>query len=204
MVTYKIIQQHLNVYGSANIIIAGQTCSGKTTLANKIKEHFSNKCSTCIVSQDDYFRNLEDIPRAIGGYLTDSIDAFYVTEFRKDVQALLRDSFAIMPQYDIATNTRVSKNKIVRAGKINIFEGLHTIELLSDMENSIKIYVDTDIDICLDRRIARDTSKYGIPEYIIRPYWQNCILPMCRKFIFPQKDLADITINCKGGVACAS
>lgn len=58
-----------------------------------------------------------------------------------------------MPRYDIATNTRVSKNKIVRAGRINVFEGLHTIQLLGELDNCIKIFVDTDIDICLKEEL---------------------------------------------------
>lgn len=199
MITYNMINKHLELYGSANIIIAGQTCSGKTTLANEIQEHFSDKYSVAIVSQDDYFKNLENIPHSPGGYLTDSIDAFWIAEFRDDVNTLLKDSVVSMPKYDIATNTRISKDKVVRAGQINIFEGLHTIRILHDLKNAINIFVDTDIDVCLNRRIARDTSKYGIPEHIIRPYWHRCIMPMCEKYIFPQIDYADITINRKGG-----
>lgn len=199
MLTFEMIQKQLDVYGSANIVIAGQTCSGKTTLANEIRNHFSGMYTVAIVSQDDYFKNLEDIPHSPGGYLTDSIDAFWISEFRDDVHTLLRDSEVTMPTYDVATNTRINKSKIVSAGQINIFEGLHTITVLYDLKNCINIFVNTDVDVCLKRRIARDTSKYGIPEHIIRPYWRNCIMPMTERYILPQIDYADITINRKGG-----
>lgn len=199
MITFDMIKSHLLVYGSVNVIIAGQTCSGKTTLAKEIRNHFSDKYSVTIISQDDYFKNLEDIPHSPGGYLTDSIDAFHVKEFRDDVHELLKNSVAYMPNYDIATNTRIDKKKMLYRSDINIFEGLHTITILDDMTNCINIFVDTDVDICLKRRIARDTSKYGIPEHVIRPYWNRCIMPMCREYIFPQLEYADITINRKGG-----
>lgn len=195
----EAISKYLLSYDTVNVVIAGITCSGKTTLANNIQNHFSDRYSVTLVAQDDYFKNLPDIPQIREGYLTDSIDAFHAIEFKHDVQSLITYGFATMPRYDIATNTRVSKNKIIRTGIINVFEGLHTIELLGKLDNSIKIFLDTDIDVCLKRRIARDTSKFGIPEVRIRQYWNDCITPMCEKFIFPQKEFADITIDCNSG-----
>ena len=193
------ISKYLLSHDTVNVVIAGTTCSGKTTLANEIRNHFSDRYLVTLVAQDDYFKNLPDIPRIREGYLTDSIEAFWTAEFKHDVQKLLTNGVATMPRYDIATNTRVSKNKIVRAGRINVFEGLHTIQLLGELDNCIKIFVDTDIDICLKRRIARDTLKFGVPEVRIRQYWNDCVKPMCERFIFPQKEDADITIDCKGG-----
>ena len=199
MNVYEEIKKHLQSHSTVNIAIAGITCSGKTTLANAIREYFSDKYAVAIVSQDDYFKNLPDIPRAREGYLTDSIDAFHITEFKHDVQQLLQNGVVTMPRYDVVTNTRISKSKIVRAGNINVFEGLHTIHILRELDNSINIFVDTEIETCLERRIARDTSKYGVPETRIRQYWNDCIKPMCERFIFPQKSFADIIISCKGG-----
>lgn len=189
------IINYLKNHEMVNVIIAGSTCSGKTTLANEIRNYFSDTYAVTIVSQDDYFKDLPEIPRIREGYLTDSINAFHTIEFQEDVQKLVQNAVVMMPKYDIASNTRISKNKIVRCGKINIFEGLHTISLLGHMDNSIKIFIDTDIDICIKRRIARDTFKYGIPEERILQYWYDCESPMCKEYIFPQKKLADIVIK---------
>ena len=199
MNVYEEIEKHLQSHSMVNIVIAGITCSGKTTLANAIREFFSDKYAIAIVSQDDYFKNLPDIPRTREGYLTDSIDAFHTTEFKHDVQQLLQNGVVTMPRYDVATNTRICKNKIVRVGKVNVFEGLHTIHLLKDLDDCINVFVDTEIETCLERRIARDTSKFGVPEARIRHYWDDCIKPMCERFIFPQKVYADIIISSKGG-----
>ena len=199
MNVYKEIEKHLQNHNMVNIAIAGITCSGKTTLANAIRKYFADKYAVAVVSQDDYFKNLHDIPRAREGYLTDSIDAFCTVEFKKDVQQLLQNGVVTMPIYDIATNTRVAKSKIVRVGKVNVFEGLHTIHLLKELDDCINVFVDTEIETCLERRIARDTSKFGIPEARIRQYWNECIKPMSEKFIFSQKEYADIIISRKGG-----
>lgn len=193
------IRRYLLTHDIINVVIAGTTCSGKTTLANEIRKNFSEHYSVCIVSQDDYFKNLHDIPRAREGYLTDSLDAFHTVEFKHDVSMLLQNGVVTMPRYDVATNTRISKNKIVRSGKINIFEGLHTIHLLGGLDNSIMIYLDTRTQTCLERRIHRDSSKYGVPEQRIRQYWNDVIYPMCEKFIFPQKEMANIIISREGG-----
>lgn len=70
------ISKYLLSHDTVNVVIAGTTCSGKTTLANEIRNHFSDRYSVTLVAQDDYFKNLPDIPRIREGYLTDSIEAF--------------------------------------------------------------------------------------------------------------------------------
>ena len=194
---YEKIEKYLQSHGMVNIVISGTTCSGKTTLANAIRGYFSDKYAVAIVHQDDYFKDLLDIPRGRWGYLADSIDAFWTEEFKHDVNLLLQNGVAIVPKYDIATNTRIAKSKIVRGGKINIFEGLHTIHILKGLDDCVTIYLDTGIETCLERRIERDTLKYGIPEERIREYWDDCIIPMCERFVFPQKAYADIIISSK-------
>ena len=198
MELWEAIHQKLLMGNSANVMIAGITCSGKTTLANRICEEYQSRYTTAIISQDDYFKNLSDIPRVREGYLTDSIQAFHADEFRQDVQQLLKTGITIIPQYDISTNTRVAKNKAIRWGRVNIFEGLHTISLLGSMKDCIKVFVDTNMDICLNRRIARDTTKFGIPKERIVQYWTECIQPMCERYILPQKQRADFIITHKG------
>lgn len=194
MKLYDKINEHLIKQDSVNIVIAGCTCSGKTTLAKDIFERFSNDYKVTIFEQDAYFKNLEDIPRTRYGYLTDSIHAFHKDEFIEDVEELLSSCRVLIPRYDISTNTRISKDKFIEKGNINIFEGLHTISLLYSLNCSIKIFIDTDINECLKRRINRDKELYKIPEIRIKEYFKDCILPMYNKFILPQKNFADLTI----------
>ncbi len=198
---YKRIENQLQSRTRVNIVIAGITCSGKTTLANAIWKHFSDKYKVAVMSQDDYFKDYYDMPVEGRTIVADAIDAFWTDEFKFDVAQLLKDGVVMTPRYDIATNTRISKNRIIRSGRINIFEGLHTIHLLGDLKNSIFVYVDTDIETCLERRIARDTSKYHIPEPSVRWYWNNYVIPMSKRYVFQQMVDADVIIDGKGGDA---
>lgn len=195
----KEIRCFLQSHDKINIIIAGSTCSGKTTLANEIRNSFQGEEAVTIVAQDDYFKDIYNIPRGKVGYLTDSIEAFHGKEFTQDVAKLLQDGVVWMPRYDIKSNTRISKNKIVRASKINVIEGLHTITLLGQIPHSVTIFVDTRIEVCLNRRIARDTVQYKIPEAVIREHWKKCIIPMYQRDILPQKETANWILT-EGGI----
>lgn len=191
----NLIERYLQNYSSINITIAGQSCSGKTTLANEIKEMFSDQYSVTIVAQDDYFKDVWDIPRSKTGYaLLDSIQAFHVDEFKSDVVTLLKSGFVRMPRYNISENIRMSKDKIVKLGKINIFEGLHVISILDDMDSAVKIFMNTNSALCFKRRIERDTLKHGIAEETIRDFWKNSIEPMSELYVFPQMEFADIVM----------
>lgn len=170
-----------------NIIIAGMSCSGKTTLSNEIPNslHFE---------QDWYFKDKKDIPFIKKGYLFDSPNAFHMIEFKNDVEKLLKNGSICIPNYDIKTNTRVSKNKEVKINKLNIFEGLHTITELKELEDSIKVFMDTPFEECLLRRIKRDTS-YGINEKEITRYFYEVMIPMYKSYIEIQKEYADLIIK---------
>ena len=191
----KQIEERIQSYSIVNVIVAGSSCSGKTTFANELKDYFSDKFPVTIIAQDDYFKDLPDVPRIKEGYLLDSINAFQTEEFENDVRSLIKKGFTRVPQYSIMTNTRIDKSRIFRCGTINIFEGLHTIQILDELENSIKVFLDTDIDTCLERRIERDTGKYNVSEEVVKAYWFDCILPMYKEYILPQKELADIVIE---------
>lgn len=192
----KFLSQNYDISKNniTNILISGMSCSGKTSLSNEINKYFCKDYTISIISQDSYFKNIEDIPTWKNGYLTDSFDAFHINEFKNDINTLLEKGIVYIPNYDVSINKRLSKSNLITLGNINIFEGLHTISILNNLNNCVKIYIDTDNDICLDRRIQRDTTKYNIPEKIIINNWKNNIIPMYKKYIYPQKEKADIII----------
>lgn len=192
----KFLSQNYDISKNniTNILISGMSCSGKTSLSNEINKYFCKDYTISIISQDSYFKNIEDIPTWKNGYLTDSFDAFHINEFKNDINTLLEKGIIYIPNYDVSINKRLSKSNLITLGNINIFEGLHTISILNNLNNCVKIYIDTDNDICLDRRIQRDTTKYNIPEKIIENNWKNNIIPMYKKYIYPQKEKADIII----------
>lgn len=184
-----------------NIIISGCTCSGKTTLSRKIESKLSPELKVTHIEEDWYFKNLCDIPRSRAGYMMESPNAFYSEEFIKDVNELLNSGVVLMPRYDIASNTRLSKDMIVTKGDINVIEGLHTIDLLKDLRDSIKIFINTDINECLSRRIIRD-KEYGISEAMVRSHFLEIILPLYKVYIESQKQLADVIIEKEEDTEC--
>ena len=177
-----------------NIVISGMSCSGKSTLGDKIDGslHFE---------EDWYFKDKKDIPCVRSGYLFDSINAFNINEFKKDVDKLLKDGYVYVPSYDVVNNRRVSKNRIIYRKDNNVFEGLHVINILKDLRDSLKIFMDIPFDICLMRRIQRDKG-FGISEEEVIRYFNEVMIPMYRCYIEPQKEYADLIIKGDDDIKC--
>ena len=115
-----------------NLIISGISCSGKTTLSNKIKKLYED---TTIFREDDYMKNIDSIPRYRGYLLMDVENAYLVDEYVKDVYKLLTFGSVNYPEYDVYRNMRLNKDKVVNKNEINVFEGLHTIDILKNLKN---------------------------------------------------------------------
>jgi uridine kinase len=156
---------------NALIVIAGPSCSGKSTLADKlrIKEMFS----AVIIQADDYFRDVDDpaIPRSDNKPLFDHPGAYCQEEMLKDIVDLVIYSKSIStPKYDIATNKRMKGKIIVTPHKVVIFEGLFAISEIMNIRDRFKallfVYVDADYDIRLKRRTDRDEEFIHDTELI--------------------------------------
>ena len=175
-----------------NVIISGLTCSGKTTLSNEISDSFSD---VTILREDDYMKDLCDVPHVRNYYLLDVPNAYHIDEFKADSKRLLIEGFTPYPIYKVEQNKRISKGDIRKRGKINVFEGLHTIDTLKDLSDSIKVFMNIDPKICLERRIKRDTELYGASEESIKRYFDEVIMSIYRTHILPQIKNADIVIE---------
>ena len=187
-----IIRQKVRINGICNVIIAGGTCSGKTTLADNLKTELSKEFSVTIIKQDDYYKDLQDIPKIRKGYLMDSPNAFHAREFRQDIEQLLTGGASVVPQYDVAQNKRISKNAKMSRSQVNILEGLHTIMLLEGLPDTLTIFIDTPMEVCLERRICRDTGLYGVAAELVKENFTDCIAPMYHSYVAPQMEKAEI------------
>ena len=175
-----------------NVIISGLTCSGKTTLSNEIKDTFKD---TTILREDDYMKDLKDVPHTRNYYLLDVANAYHIEEFRNDVIRLLNDGIISYPIYDVSTNRRISKSETRTKGQINVLEGLHTIDALKGLRDSIKVFMNIDPKVCLERRIKRDTNLYNAREEDVRRYFNEGIMSIYKTHILPQMKDADIVIE---------
>ena len=168
-----------------NIIISGMTCSGKTTLSN----YLSKEYNMSHFEEDWYFKDKKDIPLSRKGYLMDLPNAFNIEEFVNDSKALIEKKKVIIPTYDLSANKRVDKSRIIRTNGRVIFEGLHTIDALKDLRDTLKVFIEIDKNISLERRIK---------------YFNDVILCIYRTHIEPQKKDADIILDGGENIKCLS
>ena len=184
--------------------IAGGSGSGKTTLAQNIYNHFSDRIS--ILRHDDYYKCQDDIPmeeRVKTNY--DHPHAFDTDLLIYHIDELKAGRDVCSPTYDYAHHTRAAGTREIKANKVVVLEGILILEneKLRDRLD-MKIYVDTDADVRILRRILRDVKERGRSLDSIIEQYLATVKPMHEAFVEPSKRYADIIVPVGGEnvVAC--
>lgn len=180
--------------------IAGGSGSGKTTLVSAVLRELGG-ASVVRLEQDAYYRDRPDLSleeRAVINYdHPDSLDNALLIDH---VRALQREEPIEKPSYDFASYTRTEQTERVQPAEIIIVDGILVLEneeLRSLMD--LKLFVDTDADVRLIRRLHRDISERGRTlESVIAQYLET-VRPMHLQFIEPSKRYADVIIP-EGGL----
>ena len=174
--------------------IAGGSGSGKTTLAKNIANHFGDRIS--VLRHDDYYKDRSDLPfeeRTKINY--DHPDAFDTDLLIKHLDELKAGHAINCPTYDYTQHNRSSVTNRIEPRPVILIEG---ILILADAEVTkrldMKIYVDTDADVRIIRRIVRDTKKRGRTLDSVINQYLDTVKPMHEAFVEPSKRLADIII----------
>lgn len=174
--------------------VAGGSASGKTTVASRIKKEFGSLVE--LISHDYYYKRHDELTyeeRTLLNY--DHPNAFDTDMLISDIKSL-KDGIAIdRPDYDFTVHNRSDNTVRVNPSKVIILEGIlifENKELLDLMD--IKIYVDTDADVRLIRRIVRDVKERGRDLDSVINQYQNTVKPMHEQFVEPSKRYADIII----------
>lgn len=175
--------------------IAGGTGSGKTTLTRRLVEKFSDNIS--VVYHDNYYKAHNDLPyeeRAKLNY--DHPDAFDTDLMIQHLQSLKNGQCVDCPVYDYKIHnrsadltTRIQPSKVIVVEGILIF---HDAALRSMMD--IKIFVDTDADVRIIRRIMRDVQERRRSLDSVVNQYLNTVKPMHEQFVEPSKRHADIIV----------
>lgn len=179
--------------------VSGGSASGKTTVANRIKEAFMDNVE--LLSQDYYYLpydNLAFEERVKLNY--DHPNAFDTQRLINDIASLKKGESVDRPVYSYTEYTRLAETVLVKPSKVIIVEGFMIFEN-ADLRQlmDIKIFVDTDADERLIRRIIRDVSERGRTlESVINQYIAT-VKPMHDQFVEPYKKYADIIIP-RGGL----
>ena len=178
--------------------IAGGTGSGKTTITRKIVQHFGGEVS--VIYHDNYYKahhNMSYTERTKLNY--DHPDAFDTELLIEDLKKLRRGVAVQCPTYDYTVHDRSDRTVTVKPSKVIVVEGIlifQSIELCKLMD--IKIYVDTDADVRILRRIVRDVRDRGRSLDSVVNQYLTTVKPMHEQFVEPSKRKADIIIS-EGG-----
>ena len=174
--------------------IAGGTGSGKTTITRKIMQSFGGDVS--VIYHDNYYKahhNMSYEERSRLNY--DHPDAFDTELLISDLKKLRSGEAVRCPTYDYTIHDRSDKTVTVKPAKVIIVEGIlifQSIELCELMD--IKIYVDTDADVRILRRIVRDVRDRGRSLDSVVNQYLSTVKPMHEQFVEPSKRKADIII----------
>ncbi|GAX82816.1 hypothetical protein CEUSTIGMA_g10242.t1 [Chlamydomonas eustigma] len=190
--------------GAAPFIIGvtGGTASGKTTFCDMVAQKLNDSC-VVMLSQDSFYRNLtaeEKQQAAAKNYNFDHPDAFDVTLMMRCLEELKNGRAVDVPCYDFSTHARDPLNsRRVEPADVVIIEGilvLHMAEIRKML--SMKVFVDTDDDVRLARRIQRDVTCRGRDVAGVIEQYTRFVKPAFDQFIAPSRKVADLIIPWHG------
>jgi len=175
--------------------IAGGTGSGKSTLIQRINEEFADKIT--MLSHDFYYKAHDEMTYEERCKLNYDHPNSIETELMIEHVKALKEWKAIeRPVYDFTVHNRkadetvtVMPSKVVVVEGILIFENKELLDLFD-----IKVYVDTDADVRILRRILRDVQDRGRTLESVVTQYLTTVKPMHEQFVEPSKKYADIII----------
>ena len=174
--------------------IAGGTGSGKTTLMNNIIEKFSENVT--VLSHDNYYRRHDELTYEERCKLNYDEPAALETDLMARHLDKLRQGEAIdCPVYDFTQHNRSDETVRIAPRKVIIVEGILIFENreLRDLMD-VRIFVDTDADVRLCRRILRDVSERGRSLESVLSQYQTTVKPMHEMYVEPSKKFANIIV----------
>ena len=174
--------------------IAGGTGSGKSTLMEELVKRFRNEVT--VLSHDNYYRRRDGISMEDRQKINYDEPAALETDLMaKHLDVLRRGGRVACPVYDFTQHNRSDKVKIVEPKRVIIVEGILIFENkeLRDLMD-IRIFVDTDADVRLCRRIARDVNERGRTLESVLEQYQTTVKPMHEMYVEPSKKYANIVV----------
>lgn len=183
--------------------IAGGTGSGKTTLAEKLARIFGN--DVAIIKHDSYYKRQDGLSlddRAKQNY--DHPNSFDTELMVEHIKKLKNGESILCPVYDYSLHNRSDKTELIEPKRVIITEGimiLESPELRSLMD--IRIFVDTDADVRIIRRILRDVKERGRTLDSVVGQYLTTVKPMHEQFVEPSKKYADVIVPEGGNNAVA-
>lgn len=179
--------------------IAGGSASGKTTIVNILKEQFGDDIT--VICHDSYYRAHDELPFEEREKLNyDHPSSFETETLIEDLKKIRCGETIQVPVYDFSIHNRVrNQSREVQPAKVIIVDGFLVLQdrkLRALMD--LKLFVDTDADERLIRRIRRDMVERARTVDSVLNQYETTVKPMHEKYVEPSKKYADIIIP-RGG-----
>lgn len=176
--------------------ITGGSASGKTQLLNELGLLF-NKKQVCFLSQDNYYKSSEHHTKDKNGQINyDHPNCIDLLAFKNDILKLSYHENVMRREYRFQHNEQYGNWIEFVSAPIIIVEGLF---IFSEKEIykllDLRIFIDADEYIQLQRRINRDTIERNIPLDFVLYQWENHVKPAFEQYLLPYKEKADMVIN---------
>ncbi|WP_234735116.1 uridine kinase [Tellurirhabdus bombi] len=175
--------------------ITGGSASGKTSFLKGLLDAFSED-EVCLISQDNYYRPLSEIPLDPNGIenfdLPETIDHH---RYAQHIEQLRAGHFVEQLEYTFNNPAATPQIITLKPAPIIVVEGIfvfHFKEIADQLD--LKVFVAAKNKIKLDRRIRRDTEERGYDLELIKYQWENHVRPSYQKYIKPYKAEADVVI----------
>ncbi|HAL73858.1 MAG TPA: uridine kinase [Clostridiales bacterium] len=174
--------------------IAGGTGSGKTTLVDRICQRFG--AEVCVVRHDNYYRRHDELSYEQRCELNyDHPEAFETDLMIRHLRLLKTGQPVECPVYDFAAYNRTDRTTTLHPKRVIIVEGILIFsDPLLRSEMDIKIFVDTDADVRILRRVTRDVEERGRSVRSVVEQYLATVKPMHELFVEPSKRAADVII----------
>lgn len=175
--------------------VAGGSASGKSTLIKKLQDVFIGE-SVITLCHDYYYRAHNELTYEERTRLNyDHPNAFDTDMMIKDVIALKKGKTIQRPDYSFVNHNRTDKTFTVNPAQVIIIDGILVLENKELRElMDVKVFVDTDADVRLGRRLLRDVQERGRNIESVLTQYFSTVKPMHEEFVEPSKRHADIII----------
>ena len=175
--------------------VAGGTGSGKTTVANAIIKRIGAE-RIALLSHDSYYRDWVDLPKDVLDHKNfDHPDSLETDLLVHQLRALKGGAAVEVPLYDFKVHKRSLETRRVEPKKVILVDGI-LIYAEPELRKlfDVKVYVDTDADRRLIRRIKRDIEERGRTLESVVEQYESTVRPMHLEFVEPSKRYADLII----------
>lgn len=177
--------------------IAGGSGSGKTFFLKCFLNHFKEE-EVCLLSQDDYYYRVAHNMTAEENklYNFDQPSTIDNDQFLSDIKSLINGEIVYQKEYTFNNPNAEPRLLEIKPAPIVMVEGLFILHFKEISEIlDLKIFIDTDEDIALQRRLKRDLIERGYPEDDVLYKWNNHVMPAFKEYLLPHKEKCDTIIT---------